>query len=72
MVGGRAPVQYYDAVEPSVLLTLSVFQSKIAEMALKVESARLLTWRAASLKDANKPHTKVNFLSVLFFRAWAA
>lgn len=30
-------------------------------MALRVESARLLTWRAASLKDAKKPHTKVRF-----------
>lgn len=33
-------------------------------MALRVESARLLTWRAASLKDMNKPHTKVNFVEI--------
>ncbi|MDJ0522283.1 MAG: acyl-CoA dehydrogenase family protein [Planctomycetota bacterium] len=31
-------------------------QEKIAEMATKLEAARLLTYRAASLKDAGKPH----------------
>lgn len=34
------------------------FQQKIADMALRVESARLLTWRAAYLKDNAKPYTK--------------
>lgn len=29
-------------------------------MSLRVESARLLTWRAAVLKDEHKPFTKVN------------
>ncbi|XP_050442496.1 short-chain specific acyl-CoA dehydrogenase, mitochondrial-like [Adelges cooleyi] len=33
-------------------------QNKIADMALRLESARLLTWRAASLKDMDKPYTK--------------
>ena len=31
---------------------------KIADMALAIESARLLTWRAAALKDAHKNYTK--------------
>lgn len=34
-------------------------QNKIADMSLRVESARLLTWRAAVLKDEHKPFTKV-------------
>lgn len=29
-------------------------------MSLKIESARLLTWRAAVLKDEHKPFTKVH------------
>lgn len=37
---------------------LQSIQNKLADMALKVESARLLTWRAAWLKDNNKPFTK--------------
>ncbi len=32
-------------------------QWKLAEMATKTEGARLLTWRAAMLRDAGKPHT---------------
>jgi len=36
-----------------------MFQSKIADMALRIESARLLTWRAAALKDSGKSFTKV-------------
>jgi len=39
-------------------------QNKIADMALKLESARLLTWRAAALKDKKQPFTKVR----IFFR----
>jgi butyryl-CoA dehydrogenase len=31
-------------------------QWKLAAMATRIEAARLLTWRAASLKDAGKPH----------------
>ncbi|XP_025406459.1 short-chain specific acyl-CoA dehydrogenase, mitochondrial-like [Sipha flava] len=37
---------------------LQTIQNKIADMALRVESARLLTWRAAFLKDNSKPHSK--------------
>lgn len=37
---------------------LQSIQNKIADMALRVESARLLTWRAAVLKDQKKPFTK--------------
>lgn len=37
---------------------LQAIQQKIADMALRVESARLLTWRAAWLKDNNMPYTK--------------
>merc|ERR1711911_97883 len=32
--------------------------SKIADMSLQLESARLLTWRAAVLQDEKKPFTK--------------
>jgi alkylation response protein AidB-like acyl-CoA dehydrogenase len=32
-------------------------QWKIAEMATRIEAARLLTYKAASLRDAGKPHT---------------
>jgi len=37
---------------------LQAIQQKIADMALRVESARLLTWRAAWLKDNKKAFTK--------------
>ncbi|VVC38196.1 Hypothetical protein CINCED_3A024684 [Cinara cedri] len=37
---------------------LQTIQNKISKMAVNVETARLLTWRAASLKDAKTPHTK--------------
>ena len=37
---------------------LQSIQNKIADMALKLESARLLTWRAAVLKDQKQPFTK--------------
>ncbi len=37
---------------------LQAIQFKIADMALRVEGARLLTWRAAALKDAKKSYTK--------------
>ncbi|XP_049943103.1 short-chain specific acyl-CoA dehydrogenase, mitochondrial [Schistocerca serialis cubense] len=42
----------------SPILKLQAIQAKIADMALKVESARLLTWRAAHLKDTKQPFTK--------------
>ncbi|XP_055637595.1 short-chain specific acyl-CoA dehydrogenase, mitochondrial-like isoform X2 [Toxorhynchites rutilus septentrionalis] len=37
---------------------LQLIQSKIADMSVRVESARLLTWRAAWLKDNKRPFTK--------------
>jgi len=42
----------------SPILKLQTIQSKIADMALRIESARLLTWRAAVLKDSGKSFTK--------------
>ncbi|KAM5200045.1 short-chain specific acyl-CoA dehydrogenase, mitochondrial isoform 2-T2 [Hipposideros larvatus] len=40
------------------LTKLQGIQFKLADMALALESARLLTWRAAMLKDSKKPFTK--------------
>lgn len=40
------------------ILKLQSIQNKIADMALRIESARLLTWKAAVLRDAKKPYTK--------------
>eukprot|EP00794_Sanderia_malayensis_P014365 gene14365-15863_t len=37
---------------------LQAIQMKIADMATRLESARLLTWKAAMLKDAKKDFTK--------------
>lgn len=37
---------------------LQAIQQKIADMSLNLDSARLLTWRAAWLKDNKKPYTK--------------
>lgn len=37
---------------------LQAIQSKIADMAVSLDSARLLTWRAAWMKDNKKPYTK--------------
>lgn len=37
---------------------LQAIQQKIADMSMAVESARLLTWRAAWLKDNHQPYTK--------------
>ena len=36
------------------------FQTKLADMEVQIESARLLTWKAAMLKDSGKPFTKVS------------
>ena len=38
--------------------TLQAIQFKLADMALKIEAARLLTLRAAVLKDDHQPYTK--------------
>ncbi|KAK7588266.1 hypothetical protein V9T40_005511 [Parthenolecanium corni] len=40
------------------ILKLQSIQNKIADMALRLESARLLTWRAAVLKSSKEPYTK--------------
>ncbi|CAG9559363.1 unnamed protein product [Danaus chrysippus] len=40
------------------IMKLQAIQNKLADMALQLESARLLTWRAAWLKDNKKPYTK--------------
>ncbi|XP_044763314.1 short-chain specific acyl-CoA dehydrogenase, mitochondrial [Coccinella septempunctata] len=40
------------------ILKLQTIQNKLAEMALQLESARLLTWRAAWLKDNKMNYTK--------------
>ncbi|ODN05497.1 Short-chain specific acyl-CoA dehydrogenase, mitochondrial [Orchesella cincta] len=40
------------------ILRLQSIQNKIADMAMRIEAARLLTWRAAVLKDAGRPFTK--------------
>ncbi len=40
-----------------------LFQFKLADMALATESARLLTWKGAMLRDAKKPFTKVSLVS---------
>ncbi len=47
---------------------------KLADMELKLESARLLTWKAAMLKDAGENYTKVlcnNFILIFrYFCIW--
>lgn len=43
------------------IIKLQTIQQKIADMALKLESSRLLTWRAAQLKDSGKSYTKVRY-----------
>ncbi|XP_076176121.1 activator-recruited cofactor subunit 42 isoform X2 [Ptiloglossa arizonensis] len=40
------------------IIKLQTIQQKIADMALKLESSRLLTWQAAVTKDSGKPYTK--------------
>ncbi len=48
---------------------ISEFQSiqfKLAEMATKIEAARLLTLKAAALKDANKPYGSASAMAKLF------
>jgi hypothetical protein len=41
-------------------------QFKIADMAVKVDAARLLTWRAASLRDTGKEHTAQSSMAKLY------
>lgn len=42
----------------SKISQLQAIQFKLADMALRIDSARLLTWRAAQLKDQKKNFTK--------------
>ena len=37
---------------------LQLIQSKLADMALQIESARLLIYKSAALKDTGRPYTK--------------
>lgn len=41
-------------------MIVEILQHKIAEMALRIESARLLTHKAAALKDEGRPFSKVS------------
>ena len=41
-------------------------QFKIADMATRIEASRLLTWRAASLRDAGRDHTVESSMAKLF------
>ena len=41
-------------------------QFKIADMAVKVDAARLLTWRAAHLRDSGKEHTTQSSMAKLY------
>ncbi|CAH1997929.1 unnamed protein product [Acanthoscelides obtectus] len=40
------------------LTKLQTIQNKLADMSFQLESARLLTWRAAWLRDNKQPYTK--------------
>ncbi|KAJ8312572.1 hypothetical protein KUTeg_009945 [Tegillarca granosa] len=42
----------------SPISKMQTIQTKLADMALQIESARLLTWKAAMLKDSGKPYSK--------------
>jgi alkylation response protein AidB-like acyl-CoA dehydrogenase len=46
-------------------------QQKLADMQTEVEAARALTWRAARLKDAGRPHTVEGAQAKLFASAVA-
>jgi alkylation response protein AidB-like acyl-CoA dehydrogenase len=45
---------------------LGTIQQKLADMHTEVEAARALTWRAARLKDAGRPHTVEGAQAKLF------
>jgi len=48
-----------------LLAKLPSIQNKFADMATKIDASRLLTWRAASLKDEGKPFTKEGAMAKL-------
>jgi alkylation response protein AidB-like acyl-CoA dehydrogenase len=45
---------------------LGAIQQKLADMQTEIEAARALTWRAARLKDAGRPHTVEGAQAKLF------
>ncbi|KAG8234849.1 hypothetical protein J437_LFUL014698 [Ladona fulva] len=47
------------------ILKFQSIQQKLADMALRLEGARLLTWRAAVLKDNKQPFTKAAAMAKL-------
>ncbi len=50
---------------------LQAIQHKLADMQTEVEAARALTWRAARLKEAGRPHTVEGAQAKLFASAVA-
>lgn len=44
---------------------LQTIQNKIADMALRIEQSRLLTWKACMLKDSNQNYSKMSAMSKL-------
>jgi butyryl-CoA dehydrogenase len=42
-----------------------IIQTKLARMAMEIEAARLLTWKAAVEKDAGRPYTKLAAMAKL-------
>lgn len=45
------------------MIELQLVKSKIAKMAVDIESARLLTWKAARLKDGNRDYRKLSSMA---------
>lgn len=45
------------------MIELQLVKSKIAKMAVDLESARLLTWKAARMKDANRDYRKLSSMA---------
>src|ERR671914_395523 len=50
---------------------LQAIQQKLADMQTEIEAARALTWRAARLKEAGRPHTVEGAQAKLFASAVA-
>jgi len=44
---------------------LQTIQNKIADMAIRIEQSRLLTWKACILKDSNKNYSKMSAMAKL-------
>lgn len=44
---------------------LQMIQAKLADMAVEIESARLLTWNSARLKDAKQPYSRAAAMAKL-------